>query len=206
MQSHRKMIRYLAGIILIVYSSLSSAQNPDAVAIVEKFHATLLDVMQNAGKLGFQGRYDVLAPAVKSSFDTPLIVEVILSRYWKNLDETQQKNFIDLFNHLSVSTYASRFNSYEGESFKTLGVEELKKGRLLIRTELNRENDKPVKFDYMVQPKDGKWYIISVIANGVNDVALKRTEYTSIIDDRGFDNLVKELETKIKELSTAPDT
>jgi hypothetical protein len=34
----------------------------------------------------------------------------------------------------------------------------------------------------------------------VNDLSLKRAEYAAIIDDRGFDNLVSEIEKKIVEL------
>ena len=206
MKSLQYTLRHLLGIILFIYSSASMADNAGAIAVVEKLHAALISAMQNADKLGFQGRYDALAPVIESSFDTPLIVEVILSHYWKELNEGQQKKFIAMFNRLSISTYASRFDAYSGETFKTLGVEELKKGRLLIKTELDKKDDEPIKLDYMVHQNEGKWYIISVIANGVNDVALKRAEYATIINDRGFDNLVNEIETKIKDLSTTPGT
>ncbi len=33
----------------------------------------------------------------------------------------------------------------------------------------------------------GKWKIISVIANGINDLSLKRADYSAIIKERGFD-------------------
>ena len=175
--------------------------------MVEDFHSTLLDVMQHADTLGFKGRYEKLDPVIREKFDTPFICKVILSRYWGELSEKQQQQFIQLFNRLSISTYASRFDSYSGESFKTLGMEELKKGRLLVRTELVKKNDNPVKFEYLAHQKDGNWYIISVIADGVNDLSLKRAEYATIINDRGFDALLSEIEKKIVELGgSASDT
>ena len=189
---------------LLVLSAAPSAQTTgpesEAVVVVEKLHNTLLEAMKNAEKLGFRGRYDIMAPVVESSFDTPLIVQVVLSRYWKELTPAQQGQFVVLFNRLSASTYASRFDSYAEESFKTQGVEEMKKGRLLVKTELLRKNENPVKLEYLVQQNGGKWYIISVIADGVNDLALKRAEYATIINDKGFDNLVGEIEKKIHEL------
>jgi len=193
-----------AGLMLLVFSTSAPAAEADAVAVVEKLHATLLDIMHNADKLGFQGRYNTMAPVVESSFDTLLIAQVVLSRYWKELSPEQQNKFVALFNRLSASTYASRFDSFSGESFKTLNVEQMKKERLLVRTELTRTNDTPVKLEYLVQQNAGKWYIISVIADGVNDLALKRAEYATIINDRGFDNLVVEIEKKIHDLETAP--
>ena len=190
---------------LLIWPLSSIAGEEAAVKAIDDFHSVLIDVMKNADKLGFQGRYDKLAPVIEAKFDTPLIAQVILSRYWNELSAEQQKQFIDLFNRLSISTYASRFDSYSGESFKTTGVQELKKGRLLVQTQLIKSDDNPVKFDYMVHQKDGNWYIISVIADGVNDVALKRAEYATIISDKGFNSLVSELETKINDLAKPSD-
>jgi len=201
-----RLTYHLAGLImgLLVLLAAASAQTAgtesEAGVVVEKLHNTLLEAMKNADKLGFKGRYDIIAPVVETSFDTPLIAQVVLSRYWKELTPTQQEQFVALFNRLSASTYASRFDSFSGESFKTLGVEAMKKERLLVKTELLRKNETPVKLEYLVQQNAGKWYIISVIADGVNDLALKRAEYATIINDKGFDNLVGEIEKKIHEL------
>jgi len=172
----------------------------DAVAVVEKLHAALLDVMKNADKLGYQGRYDKLKPVISSLFDTPLICKVILSRYWDSLNSQQQSDFIALFNKLSTATYASRFDSYSGQKFQSLSVEELHKGRLLVKTELTRPDDKPVKLDYLVHQDNSKWLIISVIADGVNDLSLKRAEYAVVIRDKGYDGLLNDIKSKISNM------
>lgn len=187
---------------LLLFPQQSLANEAGAVATVEKLHNKLLHVMQNGDSLGFQGRYDALEPVIESGFDTPLICRVILSRYWGELSEEKQQDFIDLFNRLSTATYASRFDSFSGESFRTLGVDTLKKGRLLVKTELVRPDDDNVKLEYIVQENAGSWYIISVIADGVNDLALKRAEYAAIITDRGFDSLVGEIQSKIHKLES----
>lgn len=187
---------------LLLFPQQSLANETGAVAAVEKLHDKLLHVMQNGDSLGFQGRYDILEPVIESGFDTALICRVILSRYWGELSEEKQQDFIDLFNRLSIATYASRFDSFSGESFRTTSVDPLKKGRLLVKTELVRPDDDNVKLEYIVQEKAGSWYIISVIADGVNDLALKRAEYAAIITDRGFDSLIGEIQNKIHELES----
>jgi phospholipid transport system substrate-binding protein len=185
---------------LFVSSSLhviAEENEQGAITAVEELHAILLDTMKNANELGYQGRYNLLEPVIKSNFDTPVIAKVILGRYWKELDDQQQSKFIELFNQLSISTYASRFDDYSNEEFKTLGVEKLKKGRLLVRTELIRPGDSSVRFDYLIHSKEDRWYIISVIADGINDLALKRAEYGNVIKKKGFDSLIIEIENKI---------
>jgi phospholipid transport system substrate-binding protein len=178
----------------------SLAAHADAVAVVDKLHAALLDAMHHADELGFQGRYARLQPVIASLFDTPLICKVILSRYWDTMDQQQQSDFIALFNKLSTSTYASRFDGYDGQQFRHIGVQELQKGRLLIKTELTRPDDNPVKLDYLMHHDTGSWLIISVIADGVNDLSLKRAEYAVVIRDKGYDGLLADIKNKISKL------
>ena len=42
--------------------------------------------------------------------------------------------------------------------------------------------------------------MISVVADGVNDLALKRAEYEKIISDKGYDSLLGEIQAKISEM------
>ena len=176
-----------------------------ASAVVATLHETLVDIMKNAKELGFQGRYDRVEPLVAERFDTPLIVKVILSRYWNEMTAAQQEEFLQLFHRLSVSTYASRFTSWDGEDFVEVGRETLKAGRILIKTELRTRgsNDKPVRLEYLMHhSEEGRWMIISVIANGVNDLSLKRAEYAAVLKERGYEGLVADLKEKIEKMAT----
>ena len=195
-----EICRLLIGICIYLSTSVAIAeeQQSAAISVVEELHAALISVMKDSATLGYQERYDQLKPVIELVFDTSLIAQVVLSRYWKELSEQQQTDFIKLFNRLSISTYASRFDSYSDEVFETKNVQELKKGRLLVQTELIRSNDKPVSLDYLMHKKDDRWYIISVIADGVNDLSLKRAEYATIIKDSGFNKLVSDIEEKIR--------
>lgn len=171
-----------------------------ATEIVEQLHSNLLAVMQAADDINFTQRYAKLEPIITKSFDTPLIAKVILSRYWKDLSDQQQKDFIDLFNRQSIATYASRFNRFDHEVFQIKNIQQLKKDRLLVRSEIQSQNANTIKLDYLMHENDGNWYIISVIANGVNDLSLKRAEYSTMIKQSGFENLMTNIEKKITEM------
>ena len=68
-----------------------------------------------------------------------------------------------------------------------------------MKTEFKKTEGKPISFNYIVQENDQKWRIISVIANGINDLSLKRAEYAAIIKKEGFDALVIRLKQKIQD-------
>ncbi len=196
-------LRLFFCIFLFIYTNILWAETEQEQAIqapVNQLHETLINVMQTADSASFQERYDLLEKVITNYFNTPLISRVILSRYWKSIDEKAQADFINMFNRLTISTYVNRFDSYDGESFNNLVVEPMKKNRFMVKTELTQNDDKPVSFNYIVQNDNEEWKIISVIANGINDLSLKRAEYSSVIKDRGYDSLVKSLEEKISDL------
>ena len=75
---------------------------------------------------------------------------------------------------------------------------------LAAKTELMTVDDR-IPFDYIVQKSDNDWKIISVIAKGVNDMSLKRAEYSAVIKDQGFSSLLDSLRSKISNLQAEQD-
>ena len=73
---------------------------------------------------------------------------------------------------------------------------------MLVRTELRRPGDDSVSLDYLLHEKQGKWYIISVSADGVNDLSLKRAEYAAVIREKGYTGLIDAILFKIEGMET----
>jgi phospholipid transport system substrate-binding protein len=169
--------------------------------IVEKFQEELIAVMKNGAKLGYSGRYDKLKGAVSDSHDLGKIARIVVGKEWEKLTEPQQKQLVDVFSRLSVASYAHNFKDYDGETFTFDTEEETSRGGVVIHTLLTIPNDKPVKFDYMLKENGDSWRIINIIANGVSDLALKRSEYTSILQREGFDALIAKITEKIDNYS-----
>ncbi|MCK5667767.1 MAG: ABC transporter substrate-binding protein [Gammaproteobacteria bacterium] len=196
---------FIASMLLILSQTAFTEETTDgsydaAIEVVEQLHTVLLSVMQAADSMAFSERYSILDPVITESFDTPVIAKVILSRYWKDLTPQQQEDFIQLFNQQTVATYASRFDSFNDDVFRTISVKQLKKSRILVRTEIRSNGDDPVKLDYLMHKNNEQWLIISVIADGVNDLSLKRAEYSTVIKDNGYEYLVTNIEKKIAEM------
>ena len=193
----------LCTLLLLQLPTHAGAGEPDgAAAAVARFHGKLLSVMQRAEELGYRGRYEELEPYVNGCFDIPFIAGVVLGRHRGQLNEAQKKEFAGLFGRASTATYASRFDGHGGEEFRELSREPLKRGRVLIRAELRRPDNDSVALDYLLHEKQGNWYIISVSADGVNDLSLKRAEYAAVIKEKGFNGLVKDISSKIAEMES----
>ena len=194
----------IAGLLAVCAALPSAAENADALATVDNLHAALLDIMQNAKSLGYGGRRDRIAPVVEASFNLSFITRFTLGRYWVDLSSEQQDIMVDALVRLTIANYASRFNGYSGERFETISNKPARKGRELVRTVLEVNNDPAdnVSLDYLLQETAGNWRIVNVVANGVSDLSLKRADYGAVIKSQGFDNLLERLNDQIADLES----
>ncbi len=178
-----------------------AARTEPAVAVVRQFQNTLLSVMKAGKSLGFQGRYRRLMPAVRASHDLPYIAQLTLGPYWNKLSLAQHRAFVTEFARLTVATYAAQFRRYSGQAFRRTASRAVAQGDVLVATELTTHGHKDATIDYLLAPTAGRWEIVNIVANGVSDLALKRAQYTAIIQKKGFSALLSILRAKVTELS-----
>jgi phospholipid transport system substrate-binding protein len=200
-----KNMKWAAVFIFFLFAAVNARAQEEAGAsakqVVEKFHAELIAVMKEGKQLGYAGRYDKLYNPVINSHDLAKIARIVVGKEWEKLSEAQQQQLADVFVRLSVSSYAHNFKDYSGESFVFDSEEETARGGVVVHSHLTIPDDKPVKFDYMLKEKGNSWRIINIIANGVSDLALKRSEYTTILQREGFDALIAKINEKIDNYS-----
>lgn len=197
-------LQFFLGLFLIALAPLSvAAEAPtEAKKTVDLLNNTLIDVMKDAKQLGYQGRYKKLEPVVKQVFEFEAVSQIALGNHWKKLDKEQKKAFIEKLTDLSIATYAAQFNGYSGEEFKYDSAQDMKSDRVLLRYFLTSPDEKPIKFEYIVNQFGGQWHIINIIVDGISDLALKKAQYTSVIDREGFDTLLNKLSQKIADYSS----
>lgn len=197
----------IAMLIALFLSGMQSVGVPGAMAarevtdvpgaVVLRFHAALLSVMQNADRLGYKGRYAKLQPEIRKSYDLPLLARLVIGDFWRKLNRDQRVQFVHVFSHLVIATYASRFDGYSGEKFSNVSERRLDRGDVLIDTRLSQRHGKVVHLNYILRQSGGQWRIINVISNGASDLALKRADYGSVLRNQGFKVLIGRLEDKI---------
>ncbi len=198
-----KLICTKLTLILLLLVAQPGYANSTPEDVVNNLHQTLIQVMKEAKDLDYDARYQILEPVVTDSFDFETIGRIVMGRYWKKLDGKQKHQFIDAFSRLSIATYTTQFNDFSGETFTYTSDEEMKKGRILVKTKLTTK-ERVIPFNYVLHPANDKWRIISVIADGVSDLSLKRSDYTTIMKAKGFDTLIKKLQGKITSSGNQP--
>lgn len=169
--------------------------------IVTAFHESLLGVMKEAKTLGVKGRFEKLASPLKQNFHFRLMTQVAAGSYWRKSGPAQIDRLVDAFARLSISTYASRFDGYSGQSFETEGEKPGPQKTILVKTRIIDPGSDPVDLTYVTRKIKGEWRIIDVLLDvGISELAVRRSEYRRVLKTGGIDGLIDTLNRKADQL------
>ena len=174
-----------------------AAETPSAT--VERLNAALLDVMKQAETLGYQGRYDALAPILKETFDFPVMARIVLGEQWNSISDPQRAAFVETFTDYSIGLFADRFDGFDGERFQVLGEQPARRGAVLVNNQIIKSDGEAVDINYLLRPEDdgANWRIVDTILGGAySELASRRAEYDGILRKLGINALIEALKDK----------
>ncbi len=200
-----------AAVLLVPMAAPPALAQPQAgpQAVVQRLDDTLLDVMRNAGPLGYQGRYDRLAPVLTQVFDFATMARFAVGpAQFDGFTEAQKTRLVEAFTRMSLATYAARFDGYSGEQFTIAGEDPGPRGAVVVRTQLIRTSAAPVQLNYLLRQNGGTWRILDVFLGGtISELSRQRSEYGAVLQREGFDGLITAIEqatTRLARGNAAP--
>ncbi|HET7312976.1 ABC transporter substrate-binding protein [Salinisphaera sp.] len=206
MKKVMRLFRGLAatGVILACVCVWTAAAAEPARSVVENLDSQLIATMKQGKPLGFAGRYKKLAPVIDQSFDLNRIAKLALGSAWAELSPQQQQEYQRMFRADTLATYASRFDSYSGQIFKIKDVKDAPGGRRQVNTVIVSDGDE-IPINYVLDNNGGNWKIVNVVAKGVSDLALKRGQYTSSIQEKGADGFIEQFHAQLRKYPPIPN-
>ena len=175
----------------------SASEKPAAEDAVNQLHAAFLDVMKHASDLGFEGREKALKGVIEQTFDLEFMALKTIGEGRRQLDAAGRARWVASFGNFVLANYARRFDGYSGQSFETQSLEPAPRNTVVVHTRLLRPQEDAVKLDYRLRPTSSGWRIIDVYSNGnVSELALRRSEFSSLFKEVGLDQLIASVDEK----------
>lgn len=168
--------------------------------VISRFNVALIEAMKGGKELGFSGRYRLLEPVVTETFLPPYMASVSVGRHWKTLTEEQQRQFEEIYAEWLIANYAKNFHAYAGERFEITKESRTANGAAVLSKLLNSQG-KATEFDYRLRLTEDVWRIVDIRISGVSQLANTRAQFVSVLDQKGFDELVALLKRKIRDFS-----
>jgi phospholipid transport system substrate-binding protein len=177
-------------------------------AAIDALHASLLDVMKNAEALGYAGREQKLRTVIPKYFDVDEMARQSLGgQQWKAASDDAKRRYLDTFERFMVANYAGRFDGFSGQSFETLGEVPGPRDTVIVKSRLLDPTDKNIALNYRMHQVGGDWKVIDVYLDGsVSELALRRSEFVSIVKRQNLDALLVALDAKIAKLAAGGES
>ena len=193
------MKRFIAS---FIFATLLLAQPASAdVSAAEKFVDTVasktLGILQSKSSKTTQSKK--LEDLLGKHVDVQWIGRFVMGQHWRKTTKNQQKSYLKNYERFILKSYAKRFTEYKGSGYKILKSREDSKNKYTVKMTIDIDG-KPTKVDYKIRKKSGKFRIYDLIVEGVSLITTQRSEFGSILSNKGVDHLIKQLANKAKEL------
>ncbi|HML10419.1 MAG TPA: ABC transporter substrate-binding protein [Stellaceae bacterium] len=182
----------------------AAADDAAPVAVIQRFYDVLLGVMKDAKHLSFDQRYQRLAPTVTQTYNLALMSRLSVGPGWAQLSPAQQQSLTTAFSNYTIANYANQFDGYSGERFEVDPAPAASPNGPIVQSSLVKSDGEKVALNYLMrQGSDSAWQVIDVYLSGtISQLATRRSEFTSVLQQGGADALVKLLEQRTAALRT----
>jgi len=187
-----------------VVGAPAGAEDSPAMQVVRQLHEIFGSVLREADALGYSGRYDRLAPEIGQALDSEFMARATIGRHWKKLSEEEQQHWVTSFKEYTIVNYATRLDRYTGQSFETLGEKPGQNQTVFVLSRVVDPEGEDIELNYRLRETKTGWKIIDLYAKGtVSELALRRSEYSSVLKQDGFEALVTMLTQKTADQAAA---
>jgi len=173
------------------------AQARDVVLRVQE---SVREVAQQSSALGYEERRVALAEIGLRNFDLPRMAELSYGPSFRELTPVQKRLWVDTFIAFRSSASAKVNSRDRGRVSRLTGYDQISQGVVLIRTAVRYPRQiLEISVDYRLVEVGGEWKIVDRYSpSTVSEIAMRRSEYRTILEKEGFDGLIEDIDHRIE--------
>ncbi|MCS7164040.1 MAG: ABC transporter substrate-binding protein [Thermodesulfovibrio sp.] len=148
------------------------------------------------GKEKTQQRRAALRAEIGKVFDFEEMSKRSLGVYWRERTSQEKKEFIELYKDLLERSYIEKIESYTDEEivYTDERIENNKYAE--VKTKIITKERKEIPIDYRLYFTGSEWKVYDIVIEGVSLVSNYRSQFTKIIRNHSYQELVKRMKNK----------
>ncbi len=130
--------------------------------------------------------------------DIDWVSRFALGRYWRTASEQQRRAYQRNYKAFVLKYYTDRLIDHTGQEYRITEVRTTseEEGEYLLGMELVNTNEPNMLVDYRIREDGDRLKIYDIIIEGVSMITTQRSEFNSVIANKGLDYLIDVLEKK----------
>jgi phospholipid transport system substrate-binding protein len=139
---------------------------------------------------------------VEQNFDFAAMSRSALGFNWRSLSPDQRAQFTKLFTAFIEVAYLDKIQDYQGQQVRFSGQHSLGQGYEQVDTQIVEAGKSPISVSYLLEQSGGTWKIYDVTVEAISIIANYRNQFNRVIQQKGFDQLMADLQAKQQQLSS----
>jgi phospholipid transport system substrate-binding protein len=181
---------------------------PSAAAAEEVVKRLIEQVWQLLAERGDASAVDRdhLLAVLDEETDLSLLGRLVLGRYWRQANQRQRTEYLQLFRRYMLQTFIKRLRQYTGtdvghpgERFQIIASRPVGERDVLVQSRVAPPTSQPLRVDWRLRERPGEPVIIDLIVEGISLLVTQRSEFAAVLERSGVDGLLTELRARVTE-------
>jgi phospholipid transport system substrate-binding protein len=174
----------------------SAREVPPAERLIEELGERTIGVLNRTGA-DEAARIRGLAELLEGAVDFEAVARMVLGRNWRHASDAQRRDYVGLFRAHTLDTLSQRIGSYTGsQRFVVTGSRPAGADDTVVSARVLYTDQPPLDIAWRIRGEQ-RLMVVDVIVEQVSLVVTNRSEFDSIVGQRGIDGLLREMRTRV---------
>ena len=175
-----------------VFSTAQAQTSPDGAAeFLRKVGDETIVLLKDRSRPKIEKEAE-LRKILNKSIDMKTIGRFALGKTWREINDEQKARYLMLFRDYVLYSYSKRLLTYAGETFNVVKSRPIRRDAL-VYTLINQASGQPLETYWRIRRKNNHYYVIDVIVEGISMAVTQRSEFRTVIRQRGVEGFFDSL-------------
>lgn len=132
----------------------------------------------------------------RNNVDIKWVAKFVAGKHWRTATPAQKAQYMKNYEAFLLKNYASKLTDYSGQSYNIKSTRNEGDGEYVLAMELINVGEPNVMIDYRIRKNGSGYKVIDIVVEGVSMITTQRSEFGSVISQKGFDFLIAALKKK----------
>ena len=175
----------------------ASTHDSEAGAFITSLANEAIEVLRDES-MSLEDREAHFRSVLNEGFALDKIGRFVVGRHWRDMSPDQQLDYQQLYGKWVLKKYSAQLGGYSGQTFQIVKSVVRGENDVFVRTRIDQPDEgAPIICDWRVREIDGRLKVIDVVIEGISMLVTQRSEFSSVIRQRGVDGLIEALRARV---------
>jgi len=137
-----------------------------------------------------------------ADFDFSEMSRLALGNAWRSLTTDQRHRFVPLFTSFLQDAYLNKVQNYSGQEIQIIRARSTEPDYAQVSGRIVQQGSDSIALAFSLRREGGAWKIYDVAVDNLSTLGSYRTEFQRIMREKGFDELMRQIRDRDRELAS----